>query len=380
MKRSVGISLKIGSSLLLAVAAVYWFCFSPVPVKTRTVGREKLTETVFGTGTLEAKTRVSISPQNTGLLVELRADQGDTVRAGQLLAVMSSEDLRQQLKVAEAEMAVTRAGLDRIDAEIASGKASLEYARAAFRRSERLLKSHADSQSSFDKNREAFLVATAALEQANRKKLEMEVSLTRHQAQMDYCRSKLAETRLTAPFDALVVRRNREQGAIVNPGVSIMDIVDTSEIWASVWVDEAAISVLKPGQPAQAVFRSMPEKRFPGKVRRTSRETDRETREYRVDVALDRLPENWVLGQRLEVYIEVGKPRDCLAVPTALVRWRDGVPVILAAEKGKIVERELRIGLQTREMTEVVSGLTAGGRVILEPQKHLSHLGRRIAP
>ena len=205
MKRSVGISLKIGAVLLLVGAAVYWFCFSPVPVKTRTVVREKLTETVFGTGTLEAKTRVSISPQNTGLLVELRADQGDTVKAGQLLAVMSSEDLRQQLKVAEAEMAVTRAGLDRIDAEIASGKASLEYARAAFQRSERLLKSHADSQSSFDKNREAFLVATAALEQANRKKLEMEVSLTRHQAQMDYCRSKLAETRLTAPFDALVV-------------------------------------------------------------------------------------------------------------------------------------------------------------------------------
>ena len=191
MKCSVKMLVKLAAVILIAAAGLYWFKFSPVSAKTQSVSQDDLVKTVFGTGTLEAKTRVAISPQNTGLLVKLYADQGDTVRAGQLLAVMSSEDISQQLKVAEAEMAVTRAGLERIDSEIASVKASLEYARAAFQRSERLLKSHADSQSNFDKNREAFLVATAALEQANKKKLEMEVSLTRHQAQINYYRSKL---------------------------------------------------------------------------------------------------------------------------------------------------------------------------------------------
>jgi len=209
MKRSYKNLLKIAAILVIAGVAVYFFKFKPVQAKTVPVGKGDLVKTVFGTGTLEAKIRVSISPQNTGLLEKLHADQGDTVKAGQLLAVMSSADIRQQLKVAEAEMAVTRAGLTRIDAEIASGKASLEYARSAFQRSERLLKSHADSQSNFDKTREAFLVASAALDQANKKKAEMEVSLTRHQAQIDYYKSKLAETELRAPFDALVVRRNR---------------------------------------------------------------------------------------------------------------------------------------------------------------------------
>ena len=378
MKRSVKTLVELVVVISIAAAALYRFKFSPVPAKTRTVGREDLVKTVFGTGTLEAKTRVAISPQNTGLLVKLYADQGDTVKAGQLLAVMSSEDITQQLKVAEAEMGVTRAGLDRIDSEIASVKASLEYARAAFNRSERLLKNQADSQSNFDKNREAFLVATAALEQANKKKLEMALSLTRHQAQINYYQSKLAETRLLAPFDGLVVRRNREQGSIVNPGVSIMDMIDTSEIWASVWVDEAAISILNPGQKAQVVFRSLPAMRFPGKVRRTSRETDRETREYRVDIAIDRLPQNWAVGQRLEVYIEAGQKKNCVAVPTSLIRWRENTPVIFAEEGGKIAERELKIGIQTKDKTEVISGLSENDRVILNPQKHLSHAGRRI--
>ena len=111
MKRSVKTLVQLAAVILIAAAAIYRFKFSPVSAKTRAVGREDLVKTVFGTGTLEAKTRVAISPQNTGLLVKLYADQGDTVKAGQLLAVMYSEDITQQLKVAEAEMAVTRAGL-----------------------------------------------------------------------------------------------------------------------------------------------------------------------------------------------------------------------------------------------------------------------------
>ena len=378
MKRTLRAAWKYAVILLIAGIAVYFIKFKPVQAETAPVGKGDLAKTVFGTGTLEAKIRVSISPQNTGLLEKLYADQGDTVKAGQLLAVMSSADIRQQLKVAEAEMAVTRAGLTRIDAEIASVKANLEYARRAFQRSERLLKSHADSQSNFDKNREAFLVASAALDQANKKKMEMEVSLTRHQAQIDYYKSKLAETELRAPFDALVIRRNREPGAIVNPGVSIMDIVDTAEIWASVWVDETEIAALKSGQKAQIIFRSLPGKPFPGKVVRMSRETDRETREFRVDVAPEKLPENWTLGQRVEVHIQTDVLKQRIFVPTPLIRWKENKPSILIAVNGKIAERQVKIGIQTGEKTEIVSGLSETDQVILNVQEHLSHLGRRL--
>ena len=88
------------------------------------------------------------------------------------------------------------------------------------------------------------LVAAADLEQAENHRVEAASTLVKHQAQISYYKTKLEETRLTAPFDSLIVRRNREQGAVVNPGVSIMDIVDTANIWASVWVDETEIARL----------------------------------------------------------------------------------------------------------------------------------------
>ena len=62
MKHSVRTLVKLAAVILIAGAGLYWFKFSPVPVKTQAVGREELVKTVFGTGTLEAKTRGAISP------------------------------------------------------------------------------------------------------------------------------------------------------------------------------------------------------------------------------------------------------------------------------------------------------------------------------
>ena len=90
MKHSVKTPVRLAAVILIAAAGLYWFKFSPVHAKTQAVSRDDLVKTVFGTGTLEAKTRVAISPQNTGLLVKLYADQGDTVKAGQLLATSPS--------------------------------------------------------------------------------------------------------------------------------------------------------------------------------------------------------------------------------------------------------------------------------------------------
>ena len=365
--------------LLVAGVGVYAWKFSPIEAQSKPVSRTTLHQTVFGTGTLEAKTRVSISPYATGLVRTLHADQGDTVKCGDLLVEMNAEDITQQLAVAEADLAIAKASLQRNDAEIAAAKATLDYAKVTFERMDGLRQSNSVSQTDVDKSRQAFQVAVAHLEQAEKRKLELDAEIVRHEAQINYFRSKLAETQLKAPFDALVIRRNREQGSIVNPGVSIMDVVDTGQIWASVWVDETAMAAIRPGLPVDIIFRAMPDKKFPGKVTRTSRETDRETREYRVDIAPDSLPDNWVLGQRLEVDIHVGSIENCLSVPNRLICRDKQRTFVLVEEEGCIAERDVSIGVQTRQQTQILSGLSESDRVILHPLQHREHVNRRIA-
>ena len=366
--------------LLVAVVAgfgYYHFQLSPVTVRTSSPKRQDLMDTVFGTGTLEAKTVVAISPRNTGQLAELFADQGDTVEAGQTLCKMSADDLRQKLKVSENELEVTKATIRRLDAEIASAQATFDYAQQAFLRSERLFKANVETQADFDKQMEARKVAEAVLARAQAQRTEAELTMVKQSAQIEYDRTKLAETVLTSPFKGVVIRRNRECGAVVNPGVSIMDMASADEIWASVWVDETAVSKLKPDQQAQVVFRSQPSQPYAAAVRRLSRETDRETREFMVDLALEKLPGNWTLGQRLEASIVIQKMEDRLCVPTKMIRWEMNRPFVLVVENGRIARRFVQLGLQTKMATEVTEGLSAEDRLVLSPDDHLAHIGRK---
>ena len=378
MKRHLKTIIKLFTVIIIVAIAFYFWKLAPVKVQTFEVKSSSIQQTVFGTGTLEGKNRLAISPRETGAIRKLYADQGDVVKAGTLLVEMDSDDIVQQLKVAVAELTVAQAALQRIDAEIRSARANFEYANTMFQRSEKLLSSNAESRSTYDKNRQNMLVAKAELEQAEKRRIEAEASLAKHQAQIAYYKTKLSETRLTAPFEALIVRRNREQGAIVNPGVSIMDIVDTSAIWASVWVDETQIALLQTGLAVDVVFRAFPNQRFTGKICRLWRETDRETREYKVDIALDKLPPNWTLGQRLEVNIKVSNPKNCVNIPANLVSWKNNQPFVLAVVDGKIIERPVKLGTRSQNKVEIVSGLQAGDKIVMQPQKNLSYVNRRV--
>ena len=297
-------SASLGVVLAAALAAGCLKSEKPTP-PAAAPAKAEAPKGVFGTGTLEAKNRVAISPHSTGEIIALHADQGDEIHKGQLLVELFSEDIAQQMKIAEAELAVTEETVKRLSADVVAARATLDLAEANHRRSEALFKEESIPQSEYDTALEARDVAKAAWDRVTVSKHEAELTVVRQKAQIEYWKTKLAETKIRAPFDGLVVRRNRELGAVVNPGVSIMDIVERETIWASVWVDETRLAEIHPGQDAHVEMRSMPGRTFTGKVRRLARETDRETREHLVDIGLDELPENWSLGQRLEARIAV---------------------------------------------------------------------------
>ena len=172
MKRHFKTIVKAAIVLLIAGIVFYFWKLAPVKVQTFEVKYSPIQQTVFGTGTLEGKNRLAVSPRETGAICELYADQGDMVKAGTLLVEMDSKDIVQQLKVAEAELTVAQAALQRIDAEIRSAKANLEYADSMFKRSEKLLSGNIESRSTYDKNRQNMLVAKAELEQAEKELTE----------------------------------------------------------------------------------------------------------------------------------------------------------------------------------------------------------------
>lgn len=197
---------------------------------------------------------------------------------------------------------------------------------------------------------------------------------------LDYQRARLHDTTIKAPFDGLVVRRDRDAGNVVTAGSSVLQLVSLNEMWITAWVDETELARLAEGQPARAVFRSEPSVGYTGAVARVGREADRETREIVVDVRVETLPENWAVGQRAEVYIQVDRKQDVTVLPAGLVLVRDGKTGVIVDDGGKARWREIGVGLRGREFVEVTSGLSPGEVVVSRAAGASSPLreGRRI--
>jgi HlyD family secretion protein len=378
------LSLAWKLAVVAAIAAfiVYRMRFAPIPVESQAVTTGPIVAEVMGTGTLEARVQATISPRISGLISQVLADQGDRVTKGQLLATLYDGDLRQQLEMAKADLAAAKAGVDVAAAEITSAEATAVQARSSYTRYSKLVGTNAISDADFEKTTQQRDVAEAALRRAQLAKVERERQVAKAEETLRYYQERLVDTKINSPFDGLVVRRSREPGDIAVPGSEILQLISTEQMWISAWVDETAMSSLSVGQPARVVFRSDPNRPCSGTVARMAPLADRETREFRVDIAVEELPKSWALGQRAEAYIQTATKDQATLVPVAAITWQKGKPGLFVSSGGHAQWRNLSLGLRGSGSVEVIKGVSAGEQVIWLRDLKESPLteGRAVVP
>ena len=357
--------LKAVALIAVIGVVVYWFRFSPTQVREHQVARGELRAEVMGTGTLEARVKASISPKISGRVRTIAADQGDTVSSGKVLVTLDDEDLQQQVEIAEAHLETAQAAIDRLKSDESRADATLTQAKSEHQRTEQLVAKNVATQAESDKSVEALAIAEVGVARAKFAVIEGRKQLIAAEKTLRYQQARLADTQITAPFDGLIVRRQRDAGDVAVPGSPILTLISTEELWISAWVDETEMSRLKVDQPARVLFRSEPDRVFSGKVSRLGRETDRETREFVVDVRVLELPANWAVGQRADVYIETERKPDVTVLPSAFVVWRDNEAGVFLNTNGSAEWRPLVLGLRRHDMVEVVRGVEPGALVVL---------------
>jgi HlyD family secretion protein len=376
IKRLLKVGWKIALVLLIALFIVYRLRFSPIPVETFVVKTGTISAEAMGTGTLEARIRASISPKISGRIAQVLVDQGDKVIKGQPLVLLEDDDLRQQVEMAKAELAVAHASVEKTISGIKSAEATENQSKVSYARISQLAPSGAVSIDTLEKSQQQLQVAQAELNRAQSAKIEAEKLVIKTEASLQFAQAQLSYAEVCAPFDGLIVKRNRDPGDVVVPGSMILDMISLEQLWISAWVDETKLGSLKEGQPAKIVFRSAPGAELPGKIARISPQADSETREVLVDVAIDNLPETWAVGQRAEVYIETKRKENTLVIPQRVIvrRQQPGVYVI---ENGKTSWRRIGTGIEGKETIEVTEGLKTG-QVVLIPGAKLPKDGRAV--
>lgn len=372
-------AIKTLAVLAAIGGVVFWLRFAPIPAVPHQVTIGEIVGEVMGTGTLEARVKSTISPKISGRIELILADQGDSVTAGQLLLTLDAVELQQQVEIAEATVASSQAAIERLKADETQATAILDQARRNHTRATTLWQSNAISEEDLDKATESLRIAEAGSARAEAALVEGTTQLATAGKTLAYHQARLADTRIVAPFDGLIVRRFRDPGDILVPGSPALTLISTDEIWISAWVDETQMARLRDGQPARVAFRSEPHRSYDGQVARLGREADRETREFVVDVRVLSLPDNWAVGQRAEVYIETDRKQNVTVIPTRYVEWKEDRPGVFCRVQGRAQWREVTLGVHARDSVEVLEGLQPGDVVLLATGPRQAALeGRRV--
>jgi len=356
-----------GAKLFFLIAilaiAIYWLKFAPVLVEKYQVDRGEIIDNVMGTGTLDAKTKMIISSKISGRIENVLVDQGDNVSADQLLVTLDDDQLKLQVKVASASLETVVSGVDKVRRDLKFTEVVLSGAVKTYNRYRKLMPK-AISQEKFDKATEELGTARARHSHAEVAVIEAQNKVVEAKKVLELRKAQLDDSQILAPFDGIIIKKERDPGNIVIPGSAILSLISTKVLWVSAWVDGTELTKIKIGQPAGIIFRSEPEHTYPGTVARIAIEVDRETREFIVDVNVNELPAKWAIGQRAEVYIKTEKKNNVLIVPEKYIKWRNNMSGVFVDNKGVAEWHHIKTGLHGGSFIEIIGGLQEGNSVL----------------
>jgi RND family efflux transporter MFP subunit len=307
-------------------------------------------------GYVVARRKASVASKGTGTLVFLGVDEGDQVKKGQVIARLEDSDV-------VATLQRTRENLRVAQADLNDAKRSLE-------RMQILLKQDLVAQAEFDVAEARYQRVVATIDAAKFTVREAEVAVE--------------NTRIVAPFDGTVLKKNADVGEIVAPlagaassKAAVVTIADMASLEVEADVSEANITRVTPNQSCEITLDAYPQQRYPGYVTKIVPTADRAKATVLVKIRFRQydqkvLPEMSAKIAFLAADSNFSKAESkaILTVPANAVVSRDGRQSIFQIDNDRAVEVTVTTGQKLAGLIEITGGLKEGDKVIakVDPQ------------
>lgn len=345
--------------------AIFIYANCPISVQIATI-EENVPVRVFGLGTVEARVLSRIGFEVGATLVELKADHGDRVAKGQVLALLNIGEQEAKVAKARAALRVAEANIKRGEANLEKAQAVLAQKQLANQRKQALVGRDVVTQQVAEEAARDEAVAKADVAVSQSEVETARAQLIDAQAQLQFEETMLRHRTLVAPYDALVVERHKEPGTVIKPGDPIFTLIAADTYWGLAYVDEARAGFIQEGQRVDARLRSRPQDAFTGRVVRIGLESDRASEERRVFIKGDNPPARVYLGEQAEFWIAVAELDKALLVPEAAVQGYNGREGrVWTVEAGRLQRRLVKFRHRTEDARlEIVESLPVGVRVV----------------
>lgn len=371
-------SIAAAAVLLVAGAGAYWRFVREISVRTASP-EQNVEVRVFGIGTIEAQIVSKVGFQIVGKLNSIESDQGDVVKAGDVLAKLDDDAQRAKLRRSEAAQRQAAATFTKTQAQRERAEVTYLQKKSVNARRQALASRGTASQETAEDAQAAEEIALgdAKIIEADTKVAAVQQDDAASQRQYDVV--VLAQHELHAPFDARVIARHKELGGIVGAGETVFTLIGPESIWVKAFVDEALAGGLKIGQPAFVRLRSEPTRVYETEVVRIDQENDRLTEERRVYVRCRVCnPQHQLryLGEQAEVEIVKNVVASGLFVPLKFVEGYDGRSgTVWILQDGRLERRRVPIGerlLDGRvQIASDADGKALQGKIVIDDRAGL---------
>ncbi|KAA2236501.1 efflux RND transporter periplasmic adaptor subunit [Salinarimonas soli] len=346
-------------------------------VTVATALERELVERVIVTGTLMPREEILVAPEVEGLrIVEVRAEEGDRVEAGQVLARLNRDLLETTLAQNNATITRAAAAIAQAKSQIVQAQAADVEARQALERTESLSRSGNTTQAALEQRVSAARAAEGRLAAARDALAIAEADRAAAEAQRKEIEVRLARTEIKAPAAGIVSRKNARVGATASgAGDPLFRIIKDGEIELEGEMTETQLPRIKEG--AAAEVRIDEDRTVAGRVRNVYPEVDRATRLGRVRISLARDPSLRV-GSFARGTVEVAR-RAGVAVPLGAVLYGAEGPSVQVVVNDRVETRRVRTGLSSDGLIEIREGVAAGEPVVARAGSFLRH-GDTVRP
>jgi len=300
-------------------------------------------------GNTQAYVDTPIYARTSGYLKSWYFDIGAHVRKGQLMAVIETPELDQQLEVARADLK--------------SAQANLDLANTTSARYQNLLKTNSVSKQETD-----VAVSDAAAKEAA---VDASTANVRRLEQLQ------SFEKVYAPFDGIVTARNIDIGGLIQAGENttpkeLFHLASIQKIRVFVSVPEAYSTSIKQGDKATLTLDEYPDKSFEGTITRNSNAIDLATRTLNVEVDVENPKGELLPGAYVFVHFKVPEHASGLMIPANTLLFRAQGLQVGVVRNGRVQLVPVVIGKDSGANVEISSGLTAKDAVILDPSDSLA--------
>lgn len=331
---------------------------------------------------------VDLHAKVAGYLKDIRVDVGDRVQAGQLIATLEIPEMTDEVAQAEAIRKRSEAELVHAQSQLMRDQSTHEAAHLNFQRLDDVIKTRPglvarqEIDNAMAKDREA----EAQMDSAKAAITAAEQQIRVAQAAEQRIHTLQAYQRITAPFAGMITKRYADPGAMIQAGTSsssqAMPVVRLSEIARLrlvLAVPESAVSRIHVGG-AIGVRVNAVNRQIQGKVSRFSGRLQTTTRTMDTEVDVDNARGDLAPGMFAEAVVTLDRHDGALAVPVlAVAGAEDKATLLVVDSQNQLVQKEVRLGLETADRREVVSGLNDGDLVVVGKAAGLRP-GQRVQP